>query len=203
MTASVISAPVVLASKSPTRRELLTRAGVAFEAVSPGVDEEAMKGGLLAEGASPRDIADALAELKAVRASGRRDGLVIGSDSTLELEGRLFDKAPTLDQARAHLLAFRGKVHQLHSAVVVARDGAPIWREVKTARLWVRNFSDDFLDAYLAAEGEYILGSVGCYRVEGLGLQLFDRIEGDYFTVLGMPMVGLLGFLRLHGALQP
>jgi septum formation protein len=129
--------------------------------------------------------------------------LVIGSDSTLELDGELFDKAPTLDQARAHLLAFRGKVHQLHSAVVVARDGSPIWREVKTARLWVRNFSDDFLDGYLAAEGEHILGSVGCYRVEGLGLQLFDRIDGDYFTILGMPMVGLLGFLRLHGALQP
>jgi septum formation protein len=193
--------PVVLASRSTTRRELLYRAGVTFEAISPGVDEDAVKAGLLAEGASARDVADTLAELKAVRASGRVDGLVIGSDSTLELDGRLFDKAPTLAHAREHLFAFRGKVHQLHSAVVVARDGAPIWREVKTARLWVRDFSDDFLDAYLAAEGEHILGSVGCYRVEGLGLQLFDRIDGDYFTVLGMPMVGLLGFLRLHGAL--
>jgi septum formation protein len=196
-----MTTPVVLASKSTTRRELLTHAGVTFEAVSPGVDEDAVKNGLLAEGASPRDIADALAELKAVRASSRRDGLVIGSDSTLELDGRLFDKAPTLAHAREHLLAFRGKVHQLHSAVVVARDGVPIWREVKTARLWVRNFSDQFLDDYLATEGEHILGSVGCYRVEGQGLQLFDRMDGDYFAILGMPMVGLLGFLRLHGAM--
>jgi septum formation protein len=194
--------PVILASKSPTRAALLSAAGVSFEAVGSGVDEEAAKAGLLAEGAPPRDVADVLAELKATRVSARRPGLVIGSDSTVELEGELVDKADGMAAARARLLSFRGKSHRLHAAVVVARDGQPIWREVKTAKLFVRDFSDAWLDAYLAAEGEAILGSVGCYRLEGLGAQLFERIEGDYFTILGLPLIGLLDLLRKHGAME-
>ena len=193
---------VILASKSPARAALLGAAGVEFEAVGSGVDEEAVKLGLLAEGAPPRDVADILAELKATRVSAKRTGLVIGSDSTVELDGELIDKAETLEEARGRLLSFRGRTHLLHSAVVVARDGAPIWREVKTARMSVRPFSDAWLDDYLAREGEALLGSVGCYRFEGLGVQLFDRIDGDYFAILGLPLIGLLDLLRNHGALR-
>ena len=192
---------VTLASKSTTRARLLADAGVAFDTVSPGVDETAAKESFLAEGMKPREIADALAEMKAVRVSMKRDGLVIGADQTAELDGRLIDKAETLDEARAQLKALRGREHSLHAAVVVAREGGPIWREVKTARLTARDFSDDFLEAYLEHEAPHILGSVGCYRLEGEGAQLFERIEGDYFTVLGLPLLGLLDTLRRHGAL--
>jgi septum formation protein len=193
---------VVLASSSASRNALLSAAGVRFESRSPGVDEEAAKASLLAEGAGPREVADALAELKAVRVSGRTDGLVIGADQTLDLDGALIDKAESLQEARARLIALRGRPHKLHSAVVVARDGAPIWRDVKSATLWVRPFSDDFLEDYLAREGDGLLGFVGCYRLEGLGVQLFERIEGDYFTILGLPMFGLLDLLRRYEALQ-
>ena len=191
---------VTLASTSATRVALLRGAGVDFEAMSPGVDEAAVKEGLLAEGASARDVADLLAELKAVRASTRRPGLVIGADQTLELGGELVDKAESLEAARERLLSLRGRTHVLHSAVVVARDGTPIWRELKSPRLTVRAFSDAWLDGYLAREGEALLGSVGCYRLEGEGIQLFDRIDGDYFAILGLPLTGLLGVLRQHGA---
>ena len=193
--------PVILASKSASRNALLSAAGVRFEARSPGVDEAAAKASLLAEGSGPREVADALAELKAVRISARAEGLVIGADQTLDLDGQLIDKAESLQEARERLTALRGRPHKLHSAVVVARDGAPIWREVKSATLWVRPFSEAFLDDYLAREGEALLGSVGCYRLEGLGVQLFERIEGDYFTILGLPMLGLLDLLRRYEAL--
>lgn len=192
---------VVLASKSASRAALLSSAGVAFETRGSGVDEDAAKTALLGEGAGPREVADALAELKALRVSAKTPGLVIGADQTLDFDGALVDKAESLQEARARLLSFRGRPHRLHSAVVIARDGEPIWREVKSATLWVRSFSEPFLDAYLAAEGQALLGSVGCYRLEGPGVQLFERIEGDYFTILGLPMLGLLDFLRLHGAL--
>jgi septum formation protein len=194
--------PVTLASKSTARQAILRHAGVAFEAVGSGVDEDAAKAGLLAEGASPREVADALAELKAFKVSTKRPGLVIGSDQTLDLDGVLFDKVDTLEAARQRLLQLRGKVHKLHSAVVVARDGQPIWRVVETTRLSVRNFSDAWLDGYLARNAPDILSSVGCYFLEGEGVQLFDRIDGDYFAILGLPVVGLFDFLRLHGALE-
>jgi septum formation protein len=195
-------AQVVLASKSAARRAVLDGAGVAYEATVAGVDEDAVKAGLLAEGASVRDIADALAELKAIKVSRGRPELVIGADQTLELEGRLYDKAETLGEARDRLKALRGKPHRLHSAVVVAKAGSPIWREVVTATLTMRDFSDDFLEDYLAAEGEQALGSVGCYRLEGPGAQLFSKIEGDYFAILGLPIFGLFDLLRRHGALS-
>lgn len=193
---------IILASKSAARRAVLTGAGVPYEVAVAGVDEDAVKTALLAEGSTPRDIADALAELKAVKISRTREGFVIGSDQTLEFEGRLYDKAETVDAARERLKLMRGKPHRLHSAVVVAQDGAPIWREVVTATLTMRDFSDAFLEAYLLTEGEEMLGSVGCYRLEGPGAQLFSKIEGDYFAILGLPIFGLFDLLRRHGALS-
>jgi septum formation protein len=194
--------PVTLASKSSARQAILRNAGLDFEAVVAGVDEDATKAGLLAEGASPREVADALAEMKAVKVSTKRPGLVIGADQTLDFAGRLIDKVETLDEARALLLELRGKSHKLHAAVVVARDGKPIWRVVETAKLSVRPFSDAWLDGYLERRGEHILHCVGCYELESEGVQLFDAIDGDYFTILGLPLVGLLDFLRLHGAVE-
>lgn len=193
--------PVVLASKSPARASVLRAAGVSFETVGAGVDEGAAKQELLAKGASPHDVADALAELKAVKASRERPGLVIGADQTLDFEGRLFDKAESLDEARERLSMLRGHPHKLHSAVVVAKDGAVVWREVPAATLTMRDFTDDFLEAYLARHGEGLLASVGCYRLEDNGVQLFSRIDGDYHAILGLPLMGLLDQLRRHGAL--
>lgn len=195
------SVPVTLASKSAARQMILKNAGVAFEAVSPGVDEDAAKASLLAEDVTPRDVADALAEMKAVKVSARRSGLVIGADQTLDLKGKLIDKAESLAEARDRLLELRGQVHKLHSAVVVARDGQPIWRIVESAKLTVRPFSEAWLDAYIERRGEALLWSVGCYELESEGVQLFSEVDGDYFTILGLPLIGLLDFLRLHGAL--
>lgn len=192
---------IVLASKSPARRGVLQGAGVPFEAAVSGVDEDAAKEALLSEGAGPREVAEALALRKAVTVSHTRPDLVIGSDQTLELDGRLYDKVEDIAAAGARLRELRGRTHQLHSAVVLAQDGAPVWREVTSARLTMRQFSDEFLEAYLVAEGEAALGSVGCYRLEGLGAQLFSRIEGDYFTILGLPLMGLLEELRRRGEL--
>ena len=191
---------LVLASTSAARKAVLAGAGVPFEAARSGVDEDAAKVSLLARGASPRAVAEALADEKALAVSQRRPGdLVLGADQTLELEGRLYDKAETLDQARARLQALRGRAHQLHSAVSVAEAGQVIWRETVSATLTMRDFSDGFLDDYLWREGEAALGSVGCYRLEGPGVQLFSAIEGDYFTILGLPLIGLLGLLRERG----
>ena len=197
-----MSEPIILASKSAARRAVLTGAGVPFEVAVAGVDEDAVKTAMLAQGATPRDVADALAEIKAVKISAGRPGFVIGSDQTLEFEGRLYDKAETLEAAAERLKTMRGKPHTLHSAVVVAKDGTPIWREIVSATLTMRDFSDDFLDAYLALEGEEMLGSVGCYRLEGPGAQLFSKIEGDYFAILGLPLMGLLDLFRRHGVLR-
>ena len=194
---------IVLASNSAARTAVLRAAGVSFEIHVAGVDEAAVKIGLLAEGHGPREVADALAGLKAVKVSRARPGdLVIGADQTLDLDGALFDKVETLAEARERLQLLRGKTHKLHSAVVVARDGEAIWREVPPAKLTMRDVSDAFIDRYLAARGEEILGSVGCYQLENEGVQLFARIEGDYFTILGLPLMGLFDFLRLHGELD-
>ena len=192
---------LILASKSAARRAVLDGAGVAYEAASPGVDEDAVKVEMLAAGAGPAAIAETLAERKALAVSAVRPGLVIGADQTLDLDGRLYDKAEDLAAAGERLALLRGRTHRLHSAVVVARDGAPVWRTLETAVLTMRDFSDEFLDGYLATEGTHALGSVGCYRLEGPGAQLFSRIEGDYFSILGLPLLGLLDFLRNEGVL--
>lgn len=191
---------LVLASASPARAGLLKAAGVPFEIVPAAVDEEAMKDSLLAEGADAGAVAEALAELKAVRVSGGRGGdLVLGADQVLAFEGELVSKCQTMAGAAALLSRLRGKTHELITAAVLARSGAVIWRYMSRIRLTVRDFSDAFLEDYLAREGEAVLGCVGCYRLEGRGLQLFARIDGDYFAILGLPMLALLTALRDQG----
>jgi septum formation protein len=189
---------LVLASTSPSRKALLTGAGIDFEAVSPGVDEDAIKQSLFAEGASPRAVADALAQAKAVKISMRLPGvLVLGCDQMLSYgRNQTLDKPQDIAQARQHLLTLQGQDHQLICAAVIALDGKPIWRIIDTATLTMRTLSDSFIDGYLESEGDAVLTSVGAYRLEALGSQLFSRISGDYFTILGLPLLHLLQYLR-------
>lgn len=182
---------------------MLEAAGLSFTATSPRVDEEAAKASLRAGGVSPRNQADALAELKALSLSRGSTDFVIGADQMLAMGGEVFDKPTSIAQAREHLLRLRGQTHELITAAVVAREGAVIWRHIDTPRLKMRAFSDAFLDDYLARAGEGTLTSVGAYQLEGLGAQLFERVEGDYFSVLGLPLLPLLAFLREHGIAQP
>jgi septum formation protein len=193
---------VVLASASAVRAELLRRAGVEVAVEPARVDEAAVKASLLAEGAPPRDVADKLAELKAMRIGARHEtALVLGADQVLVHRGEILDKPASLDEARAHLRRLRGARHDLLSAAVIVLQGAPVWRHVGEARLTMRPFSDAFLDRYLGQVGERALSSVGAYQLEDLGAQLFTRVDGDYFTVLGLPLLEILGFLRARGAL--
>ena len=193
-------APLILASASPSRRQMLLNAGLDFEIEPSGVDEDEVKRSLLGERASAQGIATMLAEMKAVRVATRRPGaMVIGADSTLACEGELYDKPKTLAAARAQLTALGGRTHELVSSVVVAQNGARLWHETRTGRLTMRPLTDSFLDAYLSRAGEAVCASVGAYQLEGLGAHLFSRIEGDYFTVLGLPLLPLLVFLAEHG----
>ncbi|MGZ5912436.1 MAG: Maf family protein [Reyranella sp.] len=193
-------APLILASASRSRRQLLTNAGLSFEIEPSGVDEDEVTRSLLGEQASPQDIATTLAEMKAVRVSSRHAAaMVIGADSTLACNGRLFDKPATLAAARLQLLALAGQTHELWSSVVVAQGGVRLWHWSERGRLTMRPFTEPFLDAYLARAGEAVCASVGAYQLEGLGAHLFNKIEGDYFTVLGLPLLPLLGFLAEHG----
>ncbi len=192
---------LVLASGSASRAAMLTAAGVVHEVIRPQVDEDAAKAAHLARGTPPRDLADALAELKAAKVSARRPGaLVLGCDSTVATAaGGPIDKAATREESQAQLSVLRGTTHELWSAAVLCRDGRPIWRHVDGATLAMRGFSDAFLDGYLDAEWPAIGGCVGGYRLEGLGAQLFARIEGSHFTVMGLPLLPLLEQLRVLG----
>jgi septum formation protein len=187
---------LVLASTSAIRRTLLDNAGVPFVAVASGVDEERVKREAFADGAGPGLIAVKLADKKAEVASWRDESLVIGADQTLGLDGTLYDKVETVEAARERLRLLRGRTHYLYAALAVARQGDILWRDFAISKLTMRNFSDDFLERYLEAHGEDSLSSVGCYHLEGAGAQLFESIEGDYFAILGLPLIGLLGFLR-------
>jgi septum formation protein len=189
---------LILASGSPTRAKLLSAAGLTFSIERPPVDEEAAKASLRAEGFTARDQADALAELKALAVSRRMRGMVLGADQILSLDGAAFDKPKDLAEARAQLLSLRGKTHTLITAAVIAVDGAPIWRRIETPKLTMRDFSDVFLDHYLAQMGEEALGTVGGYKLEEQGAQLFSTVEGDYFSILGLPLLAVLSFLREH-----
>lgn len=193
---------VVLASGSRTRAEMLERAGVRVTLAPAAVDEEEIKLAARAEGAPVEDVAEALAELKAQRVTRKHPGaLVIGADQMLECEGRWFDKPADRAAARAQLQELRGRTHRLVSCAVVIRDGERLWHHVDRARLTMRPFSDAFLDSYLGASGDDVLQSVGAYHLEGLGAQLFHRVDGDFFTILGLPLLPLLGFLRVHGVI--
>lgn len=191
---------VVLASASPSRRWLLENAGLGFASEAAQIDEREVKAALAAEGADVDQVAETLAELKAQRIARHHPGsLIIGADQMLECNGVWFDKPADLDHAAAHLRALGGRTHELISAVCVVRDGARLWHYTDRARLTMRPLGDEFIAAYLAALGEAALTSVGAYQLEGLGAQLFSRVEGDYFTILGLPLLPLLDFLRNHG----
>lgn len=190
---------VVLASASKSRASLLTAAGVAFDVVPAHADEDAVKAALKAEGTDARQCAETLAEIKAVQVSQRLpEALVIGADQMLECDGMWFDKPKDLNGARAHLTAMRGKTHTLPTAVAVVLGGAVIWHHSASPRLTMRDFSDAFIEHYLANTGERILSSVGAYQLEGWGVQLFENIDGDFSTILGLPLLPLLRFLREH-----
>jgi septum formation protein len=193
---------LILASASSSRRSLLTAAGLVFETMIARIDEDAVKQAARAEGEPPDETALMLASLKAERvARTHPDAVVIGADQILLCDDVWFDKPGNLGEARAHLRRLRGRSHTLVTAVVCQRGQTPIWQHVATPRLTMRGFSDDFLEAYLAAEGEALLSSVGAYRLEGLGVHLFDRVEGEHAAILGLPLLALFGFLRQHGVL--
>lgn len=194
---------IVLASGSPFRKALLTNAGVAVDAVPANVDERALEAPLQDTGVSPEDVALILAEAKAGDVSERKPGaLVLGCDQTLSLGDEVFHKPTDMEGARRTLLALSGKTHQLNSAVVLVRDGAVLWRHVGIANLTMRKLDPAFIGRHLASVGEQALGSVGAYQIEGDGIQLFDKIEGDYFTIVGLPLLPLLAELRKLGAID-
>lgn len=197
-----MTAPLILASASEARATLLRNAGVRVEVDPARIDEDEVKAALRSEGVRARDQADVLAEMKALSVSRTRPGaLVLGADQILDLEGCAFDKPADRNEARDHLLSLRGRRHELLSAAVIARDGAPIWRHIGRARLQMRPFTEAFLDDYLEWVGDDVVKTVGGYMLEGVGAQLFTRVDGDYFTILGLPLIETLGFLRLHGHL--
>lgn len=192
--------PLILASKSAARRAMLENAGVSFAVRVAGVDEDAIKA---ASGdLDPAALAVRLAEAKALAVSGDdEDAWVLGSDQTLAFDSGLVSKARSLDEARGRLKSMRGRSHQLHSGAALATKGQIVWSGVDTVQMRMRDFSDAFLDAYLAAEGQALLSCVGSYRLEGLGAQLFETVDGDYFTVLGLPLWPVLAELRRAGVL--
>jgi septum formation protein len=193
---------IILASASAARYELLTRAGVAVAVDPADIDEDGLKHDLAAAARDTPTVALALAEAKASVVSARHRGvIVIGADQMLDCGDTRYDKPATIGEARTHLQSLRGRTHRLVSAVVAIIDGRPVWRHVAEARLTMRPFSEPFLDHYLNRAGDDVLHSVGAYRLEDLGAQLFSAVDGDYFTILGLPLLPLLDFLREMGEL--
>ena len=194
---------LVLASGSKIRAELMKNAGLAIEIDPADVDERAVEAPLLEAGFPPEDLASVLAEAKANDVSDRRNSdLVVGADQILAFEGMRRTKPDDMEAARRQLLSFSGKTHELHSAVVISENGEAVWRHVSTARLTMRELTPEFIGHYLAAAGDDVLSSVGAYQLEGLGVQLFEKIEGDYFTILGLPLLPLLAELRTRKVIE-
>jgi septum formation protein len=194
---------LLLASKSDARRRMLEAAGVPFRIAEAELDEAAAKGGLEAAGFEPRGIAEELAQLKALSVSAQSDALVLGSDQTLELDdGSMMSKPGSREEALDQLSALGGRTHFLHSSAVVAEGGEAVWWHCETAQMTMRRLSREFLEDYLDREFEHIRWSVGGYRIEGLGVQLFERIEGSHFAILGLPLIPVLGYLRERGLLK-
>lgn len=194
------SRQIILASASGIRAAMLENAGLVF-AVQPGrIDEQAVKESLLAGGGKARDLADTLAEMKALKISDRNpDALVIGADQVLECDGRVFSKPETPADAMAQLQFLSGKTHSLHAAAVVCENGQPIWRHVGAVRLTMHDISDSYLTDYIARNWDSVRHAVGCYKIEAEGVRLFSRIDGDFFHILGLPLIELLTWLRIRG----
>lgn len=193
---------LILASASASRAKILRSAGVEFTVAPAHVDEDAVKDSMRAAKQTHRAVADALAELKAERVSAQRpQDFVIGADQVLSFDGWLVSKCETMRDARNLLTELRGKTHELYSAIVLAKGGSPVWRHVEKATLTMRDFSDEFLDRYLEQGGESLLSGVGCYQLENIGAQLFSKVDGDYFAILGLPLIPLLSALREQGVI--
>jgi len=198
-----MNTPTILASGSGIRAQLLVNAGVVFSICKPMIDEQTAIESLTAAGQSPRNIADALAQAKALKISGKNpDALVVGCDQTLELEGQLLTKPLDIDDARRQLNAMSGRRHILHSAAVIAQNGKPQWRHIGLARLYMRQLSAAYIDQYLDENWDSVRHCVGCYKLEERGVRLMSKVEGDYFTVLGLPLVEILGYLTQKGVLD-
>ncbi len=194
---------IILASGSKTRQELLQNAGVEFDITVAKIDEDAIRQSLEADLATPRDIADALAEFKAKKVAMKHsDSLVIGCDQTLDFDGKVLSKPKSKDQAQAQLQAMRGKQHTLYSAAVIYENGQPIWRHIGKSQLEMHEFSDTYLKSYVNRNWESIRHSVGAYKLEEEGARLFSRISGDYFVVLGLPLLEMLTYLSKRGLLD-
>lgn len=192
---------IILASGSASRRALLAGAGVDAESIKPNVDEDTAKAAMREDGMSVRDQAMQLAEMKAVKVSRTKPGFVIGGDQMLNLEGEAFDKPVDLDAAASHLRKLSGKSHTLETAIVIAENGEPIWRHLARPKLTVRTLSNAFIESYIEACGPALLSTVGAYQLEGMGAQIFSEIEGDYFSILGLPLLPLLDYFRVRGLL--
>ena len=194
---------MILASQSPFRAKILVDAGIAFCTEAARIDERSLEAPLLNSGVTPESVAEILAEAKAVEVSERfPQSWVLGCDQTLSLGDELFHKPANMEEARRHLLKLSGRTHELNSALVLARAGAVAWRHVSVARLTMRDLSPAFIGRHLAGVGDKALKSVGAYQYEGEGIQLFDRIEGDYFTIIGLPLLPLLKELRSRGEID-
>ena len=192
---------IILASGSAARRKVLTDAGIPAVSIKPNVDEDALKQNMRRNNLSVAEQAMKLAEAKALEVSERQAGLILAGDQMLNLDGRAFDKPKDLDEAKSHLRALSGRSHTLETAIIIAEDGKPVWQHLSQPKLRVRDLSDTFIDAYVETAGDVLLSTVGAYQFEGLGAQIFSRIEGDFFSILGMPLLPLLDYLRTRGVL--
>lgn len=194
---------LILASGSASRRALLANAGVEATSIKPNLDEDALKASFRADAMSVRDQAMQLAELKALKISARMPGLVIGGDQMLSLGNRAFDKPKDMAEAASHLRALSDQAHTLETAIAIAEEGKIVWRYLSRPKLSMRRLSDDSISNYLSHVDDGILSTVGAYQLEGIGAQLFTRIDGDYFSILGLPLFPLLDYLRLRGVIAP